>query len=161
MQPSTGQLSPGFITVDEACKIIKTDTRENPVVDMDYLVAHIVWIETNHNFRIPKIKRLAPDQVRRTKRGKIIEYENIGDIYVYIATNFEKELLKKTILDKFRELVGHEYKEAGIKARSTVADDAQGRAAVQPRNNAKPIAREGDTISSGETITSNGENLSV
>ena len=161
MQPSTGQLSPGFITVDDACKIIKTDTRENPVVDMDYLVAHIVWIETNHNFRIPKIKRLAPEDVRRTKRGKIIEYENIGDIYVYIATNFEKELLKKTILDKFRELVGHEYKEAGIKARSTVADDAQGRAAVQPRNNTKPIAREGDTISSGETITSNGEGLSV
>lgn len=69
MQPSTGQLSPGFITVDEACKIIKTDTRDNPVVDMDYLVAHIVWIETNHNFRIPKIKRLAPEDVRRTKEG--------------------------------------------------------------------------------------------
>jgi len=161
MQPSTGQLSPGFITVDDACKIIKTDTRENPVVDMDYLVAHIVWIETNHNFRIPKIKRLAPEEVRRTKRGKIIEYENIGDIYVYIATNFEKELLKKTILDKFRELVGHEYREAGIKARSTVADDAQGKAAVQPRVNTKPIAKEGTVISGGEVISSNGDGLSV
>lgn len=95
------------------------------------------------------------------KRGKIIEYENIGDIYVYIATNFEKELLKKTILDKFRELVGHEYKEAGIKARSTVADDAQGKAAVQPRVNTKPIAKEGTVISGGEVISSNGDGLSV
>lgn len=161
MQPSTNQLSPGFITVDEACKIIQSDTRENPVVDMDYLIGHEVWIETNHNFRIPKIRRLARDEIYRTKRGRVVEYENIGDLYVYIATNFEKELLKKTIRDKFKELVGHEYKEIGVRARSTVADDAQGKAAVQPRVNAKPIAKEGAVISGGEVISSNGENLSV
>lgn len=161
MQPSTNQLSPGFITVDAACDLIKSDTREKPVVDMDYLVAHIVWIETNHNFRIPKIRRLAPDEVYKTKRGKAVEYENVGDAYVYLATNFEKELLKKTILDKFKELVGHEYKQVGVIARSTVADDAQGKAAVQPRNNAKPIAKEGAVISEGTTINSNGEGLSV
>lgn len=161
MQPSTNQLSPGFITVDDACAVIKSDTKENPVVDMDYLVGHIVWIETNHNFRIPKIKQLKPEEVRRTPRGKIIDYEHIGDLYVYIATNFEKELLKKTILDKFRELVGHDYKEIGVRARSTVADDAQGKAAVQPRNNTKPIAKEGAVISGGEVISSNGDGLSV
>lgn len=161
MQPNTNQLSPGFITVDAACELIKSDTREKPVVDMDYLVAHIIWIETNHNFRIPKIRRLAPSEIYRTKRGKVVEYENTGDVYVYLATNFEKELLKKTILDKFKELVGHDYKEAGVKARSTVADDAQGKAAVQPRNNTKPIAKEGATISGGEVISSNGEGLSV
>lgn len=161
MNPATNQLSPGFVTVDEAVALIKTDTRENPVVDMDYLVGHIVWIETRHNFRIPKIRMLKPEDVRRTKRGKIIEYENIGDVYVYIDTNFEKELLKKTILDKYKELVGHEYKELGVRARSTVADDAQGKAAVQPRNNTKPIAKEGAVISGGEVITSNGEGLSV
>lgn len=161
MQSSTGQLSPGFITVDEACKVIQSDTRKNPVVDMDYLIARIVWIETNHNFRIPKIKQLKPEEIRRTPRGKYIEYEHIGDLYVYIATNFERELLKKTILDKFRELVGHDYKEIGVKARSTVADDAQGKAAVQPRNNNKPIAKEGAVIGGGEVITSNGDGLSV
>ena len=160
MQPSTSQLSPGFVTVDEACRLIKSDNRENPVVDMDYLIAHIIWIETNHNFRIPKIRRLTPEEIRRTKTGKVIEYENIGDVYVYLATNFEKELLKKTILDKFKELVGHEYKEIGVKARSTVADDAQGREAVRPRNN-KPIAKEGANIGGGETVTSNGEGITV
>ena len=128
---------------------------------MDYLTSHTVWIEASHNFRIPKIRRLAPEEIRRTKRGKVIEYENIGDVYVYIATNFEKELLKKTILDKFRELVGHEYREAGVRARSTVADDAQGKAAVQPRNNTKPIAKEGAVIGGGEVINSNGDGLSV
>ena len=68
--------------------------------------------------------------------------------------------MKKTILDKYRELVGHEYKEAGVRAVSTVADDAQGRAAVQPRAN-KPIAKEGSLIGEGTTVTSNGENLQV
>lgn len=161
MQPSNNNLSPGFITVEDAVELIKSDTRENPVVDMDYLVAHIVWIEANHNFRIPKIRRLSPEEVRKTKRGKVIEYENIGDAYVYLATNYEKEFLKKTILDKFKELVGREYKEAGVRARSTVADDAQGKAAVQPRNNAKPIAKEGAVIGGGEVVNSNGEGLSV
>lgn len=156
MNPNN-QLSPGFSTIDEAVELIKSDSRENPVVDMDYLVAHVVWIEANHNFRIPRVRRLSADEIYRTKRGKIVEYEQTGDTYVRIDTNFEKELLKKTILDKYRELVGHEYRELGVRARSTVADDAQGKAAVQPRNNSKPIAKEGAVIGGGETVTSNGD----
>lgn len=159
MSPESN-LSPGFSTIDDAVALIKSDTRENPVVDMDYIVNKTVWIETNHNFRIPKVRRLKPEEVYRTKRGKTIEYEHTGDCYVYIATNFEKELLKKTILDKYRELVGHEYREAGLRATSTVADDAQGKDAVRPRSN-KPIAKEGAYIGGGETITSNGEGLTV
>lgn len=157
MQPSSSTLAPGFVSVDDAVKLIKTDTRENPVVDMDYLVSRLKWVETSHNFRIPKIRRLKPEEIRRTKRGKIIEYENIGDVYICIATNFEKELVRKTILDKFRELVGREYKEQTVRAMSTVADDAQGTAAVRPRSNAKPIAKEGSVISEGTTTTSNGD----
>lgn len=158
MQPQ--ETRPGFVSIDDAVALIKSDTRENPVVDMDYLVSKIVWIEVNHNFRIPKIRRLKAEEVHRSKRGKIIEYETIGEVNVSINTNFDKELLKKTILDKYRELVGHEYKEVGVRSVSTVADDAQGRAAVQPRAN-KPIAKEGAVIGGGEIITSNGEGLTV
>jgi hypothetical protein len=128
---------------------------------MDYIVSKLSWLETGHNFRIPKISRLPADKVYRSKRGKLIDYETIGEVNVTIGTNFEKELLKKTILDKYRELVGHEYKEAKVRAMSTVADDAQGRSAVQPRANVKPIAREGAVIGGGEIINSNGDGLSV
>lgn len=158
MNPINNNLAPGFKTVEEVCELIKSDTRQNPVIDMDYLVSRIKWIETGHNFRIPKIRRLAADEIYKTKRGKVVEYENIGDVYVYIATNFDKELLRKTILDKFRELVGREYKETVVRATSTVADDAEGRNAVKPRPN-KPIAKEGQSIGSGDIITSNGEGL--
>lgn len=161
MQPSkNNDLPPGYVSVEEACEIIKSDTRQNPVVDMDYLVNKTVWIEVKHNFRIPKIRRLKPEEVYRTKRGQLKEYEEIGSINVKIDTDFQKELLKKTIFDKYRELVGHEYQEAGVRAVSTVADDAEGKAAVQPRAK-KPIAKEGDSIGSGETVSSNGEGLSV
>ena len=153
-------LSPGFIKVDDAVKLIQSDTRENPVVDMDYLISRIKWVETAHNFRIPKIRRLKPEEVKKTKRGKVIDYEVTGNVYIYIATNYEKELVRKTILDKFKELVGREYKEQTVRAMSTVADDAEGRSAVQPRAN-KPIAKEGQSIGSGDTITSNGEGLTV
>ena len=153
-------VAPGFLSIDDAVALIKSDTRKEPVVDMDWLVSRIKWVETAHNFRIPKIRRLAPDEVYRTKRGKVVEYEHTGDAYVYIATNFEKELLRKTILDKFRELVGHEYQESGVKAVSTVADDAEGKAAVKPRAN-KPIAKEGQSIGSGDVINSNGDGLQV
>ena len=158
---NNNQLPPGYVSVDAAVELINSDTRENPVVDMDYLIGHTVWIETNHNFRIPKIRRLKPEEVRRTKRGKIIEYETIGEANVRIDTNYQKELLKKTIFDKYRELVGHEYRAATVKARSTVADDAQGRAAVQPRANAKPIAKEGAIIGEGATMDTNGQGINV
>lgn len=161
MQPSTTRLSPGFITVDEAVKLIQSDTREHPVVDMDYLVSRIKWVETAHNFRIPKIRMLKQEEVYRNKRGKIIDQETVGNVYIYIATNFEKELIRKTILDKFRELVGHEYREQTVRAMSTVADDAQGKAAVQPRSNSKPIAKEGTVISEGAIMDTNGQGLQV
>ena len=73
MSPESN-LSPGFSTIDDAVALIKSDTRENPVVDMDYIVNKTVWIETNHNFRIPKVRRLKPEEVYRNNRGKTIEY---------------------------------------------------------------------------------------
>ena len=156
----SSNLAPGFISIDDAVALIKSDTRSNAVVDMDYIVSRINWIEVNHNFRLPKIRRLKADEIYRTKRGKIVEYEHTGDVYVSIMTNFDKELLKKTIRDKYRELVGHEYKEKITRGISTVADDAEGRQAVQPRMN-KPIAKEGDSIGDHGITTTNGADLTV
>lgn len=149
-------LAPGFTDISEAIELIKRDTRANPVVDMDYLISRKKWIETAHNFRIPKVRRLKKEEIYRTKRGKMVEYEHIGDVNVYIATNFDKELLLKTINDKYKELVGHEYRELTTRSTSTVADDAQGRDAVRPRANT-PIAKEGSSIGDGTTTTSNGD----
>lgn len=160
MQPNT-QLPKDFISVDEACELIKSDSRANPVVDVDWMILKTIWIETGRNFRIPKIRRLKEDEVYKTRRGKIVDYEETGSVYVYVATNFEKELLKKTIYDKYRELTGHDYKERGVRGISTVADDAEGRQAVQPRVNRNPIAKEGASIGNHGITTTNGQGISV
>lgn len=149
-------LSPGFVSTDEAVELIKSDTREHPVVDMDYLISRKKWIETGHNFRIPLVRQLKPGEVYRSKRGKLIDYETTGERNVYIATDFEKQLLLKTINDKYYELVGREYKELGVKGISTVADDASGNMAVRPRANT-PLAKEGANIGEGTVSTSNGD----
>lgn len=156
---SPNNLAPGFVTIDDACALIKSDTRDVPVVDMDYLIAHKVWIEPDHNFRIPKIRMLKEEEIRRTKRGKTIYQEVIGEVNVAVRTLYDAELLKKTIEDKYYEEMGHEYKKTSVIARSTVADDAQGESAVRPRNNPNPVTKEGETVQSGTFQSSNGEGI--
>lgn len=156
---SPQNLPQGFVTIDEAVELIKSDNRKDPVVDMDYIVSRIKWVETGHNFRVPKIRRL--EKPYRDRRGHIVEFENTGNVYVFISTNFEKELLKKTILDKFRELTGKEYRDKITRGVSTVADDAEGVNAVKPRAN-KSNTKEGTSITNGGAIIdTNGENLAV
>ena len=154
---SPQNLAPGFISIDDAVALIKSDTRSNPVVDMDWMVLRTKWIQTGQNFRIPKIRRL--EKPYRNRQGRLVEFEHVGDANVTIFTKFEKELLKKTILDKFRELTGHEYAAKNVRGISTVADDAEGVNAVKPRPN-KPNAKEGDSIANGgAVIDSNGEGI--
>lgn len=155
---SPNNLAPGFISIDDACALIKSDKRDNPVVDLDWMMSRIDYIDVNHNFRIPKIRKLAQNEIRKTRRGKYIYFDHTGDVYVSIRDSFDKELLKKTIRDQYREEAGREYNERKLRAITTVADDAEGKAAVQPRA-AKPIAKEGQSIGGGETITTNGEGI--
>lgn len=153
-------LPPGFISVDEAVALIKSDSRELPVVDIDYMMAHIKWLEVAHNFRIPKIRKLAPEEQKRDSRGRVHAIEHTGSVYVAITDNFEKELLKKTLNDKYYEFTHREYNELKTRGISTVADDAEGMSAVKPRAN-KSNTKEGDALGEGGEITTNGDGLSV
>lgn len=151
-------LRKGFISVEDAIKLIQSDTREKPVVDMDWLIAHKVWLDRNgpaHNFRIPKIRMLKPEECYTTKRGKVVEYEVIENVYVEIRTSLENELLKDAISKKYEELVGHEYRELNIRGRSTISNDAKGND-VRPRVST-PLTEEGATL--GQTGTTNLNNL--
>lgn len=160
MNPSSNNtLSPGFISVDDAVKLINSDSREDPKVDVQYLMDNLRWIDVQRNVRIPKLRRLAEDEVYRTPHGKLVQIERTGSANVAVTSAYERELLKETIRNKFKELAGEEYQEQFVRASSTVADDAQGKEAVRPRTN-KPIAEPGSSIGSGE-ITTNGENLQV
>lgn len=144
MQPT---LPNGFISIEDAVKLIQSDTRSDAKVDTKWLVSHIDWIEEAHNFRIPLMKTVA---------GK--GAQTIGSKYVQITTSYEKEYLKKAIRDHYKDMVGHEYDAPVVRAVSSVADEEQSGGAVRPRKS-KPIAKEGTVIGSGETVTTNGADL--
>ena len=150
----------GFITAQEAVELIKSDTKEKPVVDIDYMVAHTRWLDAGKNFRIPKIRLQAPEERKRDARGNIHIIEHIGDVYVEVKDNYEKELIRKTLNDKYYEMTNKEYAELKTRGVSTVADDAEGQSAVRPRANT-PNTKEGDFIGGGNTVTTNGANLTV
>lgn len=143
MQPT---LPKGFISIQEAVTLINSDTRSDAKVDTKWLVSHIDWIEEKHNFRIPLMKTTSDKKVVKT-----------GSKYVEIRDAYDKESLKRAIRDHYRDMVGHEYSAPVVRATSTVADDEVG-SGVRPRKS-KPIAKEGQIIGTGETITTNGANL--
>ena len=144
MQPT---LPKDFMSLEEAVALINSDSRSDAKVDTKWMVKHIDWIEEAHNFQIPLMKTTSDKRV-----------EPIGKKYVQIVTSYDKELLKKTIRDHYRDMVGHEYDAPVTKAVSTVADEEQSGGAVRPRRS-KSIAKEGAVIGSGETITTNGADL--
>lgn len=143
MQPT---LPKGFISIQEAVELINSDTRANAKVDTKWLVSHIDWIEVAHNFRIPLLKTTANKEI-----------EKIGSKYVEIRDAYDRETMKRAIRDHYRDMVGREYAAPTVRAVSSVVDDEVAGGA-RPRKS-KPIAKEGQTIGTGETITTNGANL--
>lgn len=136
----------GFLSIEEAVKLINSDTRADAKVDTKWLVSHIDWIEEKHNFRIPLLKT--------TSDNKIV---HIGSKFVEVLDDYDKATLKRCIRDHYRDMVGHEFNAPTVRAVSSIADDEVG-AGVRPRKS-KPIAKEGQIIGTGETITTNGANL--
>lgn len=144
MQPT---LPKDFLSIEDAVKLIQSDMRSDAKVDTKWLVSHIVWIEEAHNFRIPLMKTTSDKKVVKN-----------GSRYVYVATSYEKEVLKKAIRDHYRDMVGRDYDAPTVRAVSSVADEEQSGGAVRPRKS-KPIAKEGAVIGTGESITTNGADL--
>ena len=144
MQPT---LPKGFLSIEDAVKLIQSDTRADAKVDTKKLVQSMIWIEEAHNFRIPLMKTTSDKKVVRN-----------GSRYVYVATSYEKEVLKKAIRDHYRDMVGRDYAAPTVKSVSTVADEEESGGNVTPRRR-KPIAKEGAIVGTGETTTTNGADL--
>ena len=148
----------GFITVEEAVALINSDTRDNAVVDTQYLVSHIDWIEEAHNFRIPLVRLTTKEEaeaIRKRYPGRRLNgLTNIGSKTVTIMTAYEKEYLKQAIRNHYKEVAGRDYTAPTVRGVSSVSDEETGGGAVKPRRS-KTIAKEGETIGSGSSRTTN------
>lgn len=148
----------GFITVEEAVALINSDTRDNAVVDTQYLVSHIDWIEEAHNFRIPLVRLATKEEIQAIMKRYPGRRPNglmsLGSKTVTIQTAYEKEYLKQAIRNHYKEVAGRDYAAPTVRATSTVSDEETSGGAVKPRRS-KSIAKEGETIGSGSSRTTN------
>lgn len=132
----------GFITVDEAVKLIESDKFDDAKVDTQWLVSHIDWIERGKNFRIPLMKH-------SEDKKKVV---GIGEKYVFVDDNFNVEFLKRTIRNHYKSIVGRDFEKRNTRAVSTVSDDKTG-GKINPRVT-KSIADEGESLGSSNNKVS-------
>lgn len=155
---NNNSLPNGFITVEDATKLIGTNTFDKPVVDIKWLVSHMDWVEELHNFRIPKVRLITQDEIKEFKNAhpgkRPKDLVQIGSEFVYIATSYEKEAIKKAIRDNYRSITNHEYVAPVTRGISTVKDEETG-GSEKPRVTKKTIAKEGDIIGAGTSSTTN------
>ena len=148
----------GFITVEDAVELIKTNTFEKPTVDIKYLVGHLDWVEVAHNFRIPKVRLVTKEEyaelLKKFPGRRPSELTRVSDENVTLRTSYEVELLKKTIRDNYREITGHAYDKPSTRGVTTVIDEEKG-ADAAPRATKNTIAKEGSIIGSGSTVSTN------
>ena len=148
----------GFITVEDAVELIKTNTFEKPTVDIKYLVGHLDWVEVAHNFRIPRVRLVTKEEyaelLKRFPGRRPSELTRVADENVTLRTSYEVELLKKTIRDNYRDVTGHAYNKSNTRGVTTVIDEEKG-ADAAPRATKNTIAKEGSVIGSGSTVSTN------
>lgn len=92
-----------FITVKEAIELIKSDTRQNPVVDIKQMVESYNSIELFHNFRIPLLTL--------DKNGNVVEN---GNRYITFEKELDVLMFKDVVLSHYREVTSAKYDEEAI-----------------------------------------------
>lgn len=151
-------LPTGFISVDEAVELIKSNTFEEPTVDIKRLAGSVDWIEVSHNFAIHKVRLITKEEYKeRLKQRpgrKPNELVSKGVANVMLRSSYEVELLKKTIYDNYKKVSGRMFSPKVTRGITTVIDQEAG-ATEAPRSTKKTIAKEGEIIGSGSTSTTN------
>lgn len=142
------QLPPGFTPIDDVIKEINeydgAAPEDTAVLDITGMVSRHRWIEPLHNFRI-RYTIFYRDDVGRMKK------KSAGSKWVQVRDNYEAEMLKRALANKFRELSGQEFDMSLIRRVTTDIDpdnNPQGR----PMANKLSKASVGDEIRGGSQV---------
>lgn len=90
MQPN------GFITTKEAIELVKAHSKENPVVDLKFLVVNRDYIEKARNFTIKLVEKSG---------SKVVP---AGVIYARISNDADKYTLREEIKQAYKRNTGIE-----------------------------------------------------
>ena len=109
-----------LLTTDEAVKLIQSDSRDNPVVDIQAMVFAVEqrFLRVDKTFRIPFLG------IGKDRHGRRI-YTQIGEKYIIPKTEYERATFEHFLMAKYEEESGKsiDLERAGIKSVSSVIDD--------------------------------------
>lgn len=156
MQPQNGQLSKGFVPVEQAIKIIQKDRRDKAAVDLDWLALNRHFIQEGKNFRIPLARNATQEEIAAFKAKfpgrRPSPIVITGSVNVYIAGTYEKEILKQAIREMYKKNAGRELsREDEVHNKTTVQDDEHN-AGARIKSNPNPSTKAGEELGEGETL---------
>ena len=141
-------LPKGFISVDDAIKLINEDTRADAKVDTRFLLSGLPYLRVGGTYNIRLAKHVD---------GKAT-YN--GEKFVMIASEYERAMLEHAIVEHYKAMSGnmdfkYDSEHAPTKSLSTAVDDEEnpsGRIVKQK----KPMTKPGEDLSDHGITKTNG-----
>lgn len=130
-------LQPGFVTVQRAIELIQEDTRENAVVDLQFLVNNIPYMKVKQNFNIRLLKTTSDKKVVRN-----------GSVMVTLMNEYDRQILLRAIQDAYNTRTGILVDPAtyGLNRVTTTIDQELGNSTGVPRPNTESNTKLNDPI---------------
>lgn len=115
MDPYTSLRSDVYLSVEDAIKLIESDSRDHAVVDVQKMMATIKFLRKGKTFRVPLIRSI----------NKYPFIEKVGSKYVIPKNEFERTSVEHAIVSKFEEETGKniDVETMGLKRINTVTDE--------------------------------------
>lgn len=134
-----GNLPQGFISVEEAIKLIESDTRSDAKVDTAFLLRNLPYLRVDGNYTIKKLKH---------DGGRVV---SDGETFTHINSDYERAMLEHAITQHYKNVTGRDInpETIGIRSMTTAVDDEKN-AGGRVMANDKPMIKAGDDIISGQ-----------
>lgn len=128
--------------VEEIVKVLKKHAAKNPVVDLQFLMDNLQFMDTARNYTIKLVK----------KDEKTGEAKSLGHVVVVVEKPLDLEVLKDEIKKTYKRVTGQFVEpEKKVVAKTTQVDDLDG-GNSDIRVNKKSKAAYGKKIETGDVV---------
>lgn len=131
-------LPAGFISVQDAIKLIESDSRKDAKVDTEFLLRNLPYLRVDGNYTIKKLKH---------KGGKVV---SDGETFVQIRSEYDRAILEHAITEHYRNVTGVtvDPEQIGLASLTTTVDEDKNPSGLIA-NNPDPGVKFGDDLVSG------------
>lgn len=145
----------GTISVDEAIKIIESDSKENMTVDVDRMINGLPYLREDDTFSLFRghVEKDVPTVFGIKKTAFVVD--SVKPIWIRNGFDGEEDMvrLRRALMDHYKKLSGRDLniEQIGIRKLETTADGEDGMK-VTPRENKASKTKVGDVLESGHNV---------